>query len=428
VGFELKRDELYLEVWTKPLTELGKKYGLSDNGLRKICRAMNIPLPVAGHWAKVAAGHDVKRPPLPAESKRTTFISNPRPTQSTHRSPEDGAWLVERERFEQKPENVINADSDPRRWHPVLVPLRDRLRQAAKEHKKDLHVAETASKRPLTRAEADSAGYGWRWFVDHGQILARHHKAAPMRVTPVTLERALLVANSVFAAAESRGFKVSLSADESRFQLEGHGGTIALRWMDRLMDSVRIERGAPGEVNRRAIKAPTGVLRIGVGSGYSEKELADTKDKPVEAQLNALFVQIYRQVVRCRERQREHNERERLWAEKQERLALEERQRQEACRRQEAEKRRREALIAESEAWRRSQAIKEYVAHVMSMAAQSAMAGDFQAQLLEWKHWSLQVAEALDPTARRLQPKENAGATPRESGLASSQNEHDQVI
>lgn len=49
-----ERISLYEEVWTTPLTKLGKKYGLSDNGLRKVCKALSIPLPKAGHWAKVA--------------------------------------------------------------------------------------------------------------------------------------------------------------------------------------------------------------------------------------------------------------------------------------------------------------------------------------------------------------------------------------
>jgi hypothetical protein len=73
VTFE--RNSLYEEVWNAPLTKLGPKYGMSDNGLRKVCRAMNIPLPSAGHWAKVAANKAVKRTPLPTIAERTVFVS-----------------------------------------------------------------------------------------------------------------------------------------------------------------------------------------------------------------------------------------------------------------------------------------------------------------------------------------------------------------
>ena len=32
-----ERSALYVEVWQSPLTDLAKKYRLSDNGLRKVC-------------------------------------------------------------------------------------------------------------------------------------------------------------------------------------------------------------------------------------------------------------------------------------------------------------------------------------------------------------------------------------------------------
>jgi hypothetical protein len=53
------REELYNLVWSTPLSVLSKKYDISDNGLRKICIRMNIPLPKNGHWQKIKNG---KRP------------------------------------------------------------------------------------------------------------------------------------------------------------------------------------------------------------------------------------------------------------------------------------------------------------------------------------------------------------------------------
>jgi hypothetical protein len=70
---EFERLALYEEVWSTPLTKLGEKYGMSDNGIRKVCKAMNIPLPKVGHWARVEAGQDVARTELPTEADLTTF-------------------------------------------------------------------------------------------------------------------------------------------------------------------------------------------------------------------------------------------------------------------------------------------------------------------------------------------------------------------
>lgn len=59
------REEFYELVWSKPLTHLARDFGLSDVALHKICRKHNIPNPPLGWWAKHAAGHKVKRTPLP---------------------------------------------------------------------------------------------------------------------------------------------------------------------------------------------------------------------------------------------------------------------------------------------------------------------------------------------------------------------------
>lgn len=37
------RDQLYDLIWSKPITVLAKEFGLSDNDLRKTCKAFNIP-------------------------------------------------------------------------------------------------------------------------------------------------------------------------------------------------------------------------------------------------------------------------------------------------------------------------------------------------------------------------------------------------
>ena len=59
------RETLYQEVWAEPMTVVCQRYGMSDNGLRKICRKLDVPFPPAGYWAKVRAGKPVSKPSLP---------------------------------------------------------------------------------------------------------------------------------------------------------------------------------------------------------------------------------------------------------------------------------------------------------------------------------------------------------------------------
>ena len=61
----LKREELYKKVWEIPMIQLAKEYGLSDVGLAKICKKMNIPKPSPGYWRKVETDHVVKKSPMP---------------------------------------------------------------------------------------------------------------------------------------------------------------------------------------------------------------------------------------------------------------------------------------------------------------------------------------------------------------------------
>jgi hypothetical protein len=62
---KLTRQLLYDLVWSTPMTHLAKKFSISDNGLRKICKKMEIPLPKAGHWEKLRAGKIVIIEKLP---------------------------------------------------------------------------------------------------------------------------------------------------------------------------------------------------------------------------------------------------------------------------------------------------------------------------------------------------------------------------
>jgi hypothetical protein len=60
----LSRKQFYDLVWSKPLTQLSEELGMSDNGLRKICKKYDIPLPKMGHWQKVQYGKKTEQEKL----------------------------------------------------------------------------------------------------------------------------------------------------------------------------------------------------------------------------------------------------------------------------------------------------------------------------------------------------------------------------
>jgi hypothetical protein len=48
------REVLEKEVWSEPIRQLAKKYGVSDVAIHKHCKKMGIALPGRGYWAKKA--------------------------------------------------------------------------------------------------------------------------------------------------------------------------------------------------------------------------------------------------------------------------------------------------------------------------------------------------------------------------------------
>jgi len=63
------REILYQEVWDAPVTEVAKRYKVSDVTIHKICKALEIPTPPAGYWAKKRAGKSVTIVSLPKNDK-----------------------------------------------------------------------------------------------------------------------------------------------------------------------------------------------------------------------------------------------------------------------------------------------------------------------------------------------------------------------
>lgn len=77
-----ERETLYEEIWSAPVLQVAKRYGISDVGLAKICKKMKIPKPPRGYWAKRSYGVEMKREPLrPPTADTPTKVTLDRTTQ-----------------------------------------------------------------------------------------------------------------------------------------------------------------------------------------------------------------------------------------------------------------------------------------------------------------------------------------------------------
>ena len=397
ISFE--RNALYEEVWAVPLVQLAKKYGLSDNGIRKVCKAMAIPLPTAGHWAKIAAGKTVPKVPLPAEAQRTTFTSHIAAPEDSFRLPEDDEWLDARVAFERQKENQIQFDPKPRRWHPAVAPLRNKILAEVKELPRFKRDAEMEEKHPAARREPNFNGWKWRSFLSNGQLLCHTHKASPLRVTPLTYERALAILNTLCFQAEARGFMVTLAEEPGRIVFEGFDGDVQLRISERLGEEWRTEQSKwETKPRNEKYKVPTGKLQLFVGEFMSELVFIDTSDRPIENKLNEIFLKIYTRIVRARERKRKNDAWHRELEEEQRKKEADEQLRRAAAAAKENERKKREALIEEVRAWQTAKLIRDYLTHLQAHPSDDARSGSRNE---EWHDWARRVAEDIDPTAKR---------------------------
>jgi hypothetical protein len=399
---EFHRSVLYEEVWDAPLTRLGEKYGLSDNGLRKVCKALKVPLPAQGHWAKVAAGQTIPRTPLPKTDGPETYVSEPERSQRPFHTPEDDAWVADRIAFERQPENKIEVALPPSRWHEAVRPIRDKLKEEVAELAVSKRHDERESRRkPGERWDADLKGWQWRQFVAGGQMLWSRHKSTPIRVSLDTYVRGLAVLNTVCLAAKPRGFEARLDEEAGRIVLEGHQAKVLVRLTERMGEAWKQEQSAWEKKPRNVkYKMPSGELRLYVGESWSETAVSDKQGSPLETQLNAAFEAIYGRVVRALERQRESEDRERRWAEEARLREQAEARRREAEAARAKERRKREALLDEVSAWRTAGDLRRYLAAIEALPV-----GHPAGKSGEWLVWARSVADDLDPLAKGGAPE-----------------------
>ncbi len=50
------RAKLLNDVWIEAVTIVAPRYQLSDAGLKKLCKRLQIPTPPRGYWARLKAG------------------------------------------------------------------------------------------------------------------------------------------------------------------------------------------------------------------------------------------------------------------------------------------------------------------------------------------------------------------------------------
>jgi hypothetical protein len=345
------RQELYEMVWQSPLRKLAADYKMSDVGLAKICRKLKIPLPGLGHWTKIACGHTIPRPPLPAMDNVPVVIRKIREPE-TPVLPEDAPEL-------ERIERVAAATTPPVTKAMLAHPLIEKTRVVLSE----------------SRSREGEKLWG-----------GRETEWLDLRVTKTTLPRTLRIMAAIIHMLEREGFKIVVkkSKPESTSAVV-YGETIRFGLIERsrqVKPSPKPHSSSSYSYNPICLE-PTGVLSIEVWRCYAEglqKTWSDRESARLEQQLPKCVAGMMRIALRERaerdKREKEEQAREKRIDEVRAEL-----------RTIEKEEKKIKALEREAIRWLRAERLRNYVAAVRASAAKDA----------EWLAWAERQADRIDP-------------------------------
>jgi hypothetical protein len=364
---ELRRDALYEQVWSTPISRLAESYGLSDNGLRKVCKKLNAPTPWRGYWAKRRHGHNVTPDPLPELQEGDPDVH------IIHRGPVAHEDQGEKEHVPAT-ENVsveldvpmIKVSSRLRAPHPLVAETRQGFRRPYSDH------------------------YG----------RSRPRAGLHLTVDESSVHRALRLLDALLKQAEPLGFSAGVegAGRKKKSYLEIEGVRVHFRMTEKLRREERELKGRERSwLSRKWDYFPTGRLRIELihAHGGGRKRWSDGKRQRLEDMLASVFKGMYE--AACAKK-KWHEELERKQRERQ----AAERRRREEQEGREAEKARRNKLEMQAERWRQSQTLSAYLDQVERQVARRTLSLQEQPAYDAWMSWARAHARRLDPLADGL--------------------------
>lgn len=131
------RETLYKEVWEAPVTEVAKRYKVSDVAIHKVCKALDIPTPPKGYWAKLHARKSVVVIPLPKSNKAVQKLGiRTGMTYQTEVEKETLAFLSDEDRsiILAVASQILFPDEEAR-MHPKIISHRKTIVEWKKQHK-----------------------------------------------------------------------------------------------------------------------------------------------------------------------------------------------------------------------------------------------------------------------------------------------------
>ena len=354
----ISREGLYDLVWSKPVVQVAKDFGISDVAVAKICKKMNIPKPGLGYWAKRQNGHRVRQKPLPVLKPGGLESYTIHKYEPTVIEPDSDLIMHHRE-FETRPENKVIVKSTLRGAHPLVQESKVKLR--------DPHV---------DRYKRCSGGKG----------------CLNISVSKSSIHRALLIMDALIKSLSKRGYETYLSGEYrwvTSVKIDGEEFNISIQEASKQIPV----NNSGKERDRYSFEplydyVPTGRLTLQITNFYhGDKAVKDTKTKRLEEKLNSFILML----IKASEYEKNWRIERELEKREDEARRMQER---EIRYKREQEQQRVKELFDNAAKWRKCVLTREYIA-----AVKQRVEGD---EIQTWAVWADEQVEYLE--SRLLQP------------------------
>lgn len=345
---------LYELIWTVPLSRLAKKFDISDNGLRKKCNKLNIPLPEMGYWQKVQYHKKVTRKKLPQ--------NNPSGIEKVD--------LSERN-------DVHNPLNSPTSKIKNLKKSYNNLNQSIFNVQSKLSNPDklvTQVQKVLSKSETNTWSKGLV-HTNSGQI--------DINVSPSNVNRALCIYDSLIKLLRFRGHDLKVKNHNTYALLEGEEFEIALR------EKLRVEKTLDSNNWATNNYFPSGKLILKIGSTFKREFIDGTRT------LEEMFPDILAHLEYIAHKKKEDRiQREIEWAKRQEEARI----KKETEARKSKELEEVKILFNDSSSWHKSTILNNYIEEVEKRAIET---NSMTEELKNWLVWAKQKADWYNPFIKK---------------------------
>lgn len=346
----ITREELYNLVWENPLSKLAKKYNLSDNGLRKVCKKLDIPLPKNGYWQKIQFNKKVIKEKLPLNNTVEASITL---------------------KFRKNSETVINGEVNE-------------LNQLTKELKntlKDTIIFPEKLTKPnqlIIDAKNDLKDKKPSLYHNMNGLVNTSPGIIDIAVTPHNIKRALLFMDIFIKAIQNRGHKIIIK-DGTRVIINN----IELRIDLREKLKRKIIKGTHWD---STVLEPSNILSLRLDI-YPIKEWTDTGSSKIEDKIPSIIAKLELQAIQEKQQAIERE----IWNREYERKRKIE---EDFEAKRNFELKEFKGLFQKANRWHQAEILRKYIFEVEKKAKEN---NSLTEEVIKWLEWANNKVEWYDP-------------------------------